>query len=368
MIDLTPEELLVLTWEPVVSAWLGSRWLGDVPVVAGKVTWSARREVQGSIELTVPRWAAERAGEDARDWLPDGDPLHPLERLGQTLTVAIRVSVPGSEPSANRTWLRPAGRFLIAAWEDQGDTVSVRGTSAAGQAIVDDRFTSPTPTMPGGSFASEMRRLIPPTVGAEITGLADRGVPSMSWPESRMDAVQELAKTWPARLREDGTGILRVLPARPSWSPDLVLTDGEGGTVVEALSSASRDGIYNVIVARGQDADNAGIPNFQAISEQLSGPYSTATYGRVVRFFSSPLITSQAAADSSATTMLANELLPALALPVTCASDPRIDMDVPVLIRTSQPDGSTVDRPGWVAGYTMPLTFAADMTLDVELA
>lgn len=360
MIDLTSEELSALVIEPVVSSWLGARWLGDVPVHSGSVTWSARREVQGSLDLVVPRLAASRDGEDQRDWLPDRDPTHALSHHGQVLTVGIRVSTVVTE----RSWLRPLGRFLITGWEDQGGEVAVKGVSVAGQKIVSDRFTSPTPTLAGGTFASELRRLTPPDLGVVIDSrLTDRGVPRMSWPESRMDAIAEICRAWPALLREDGDGVLRVLAPLGDWTaPTVTLTDGVGGTVVEAYPTGSREGVYTVVVARGQDSDDAGIPAYQGIAEQTGGPYDTGTYGRVVRFYSSPLITSQAAAEKSAATLLRDEIQPATALPVTCASDPRIDLDTPVTILTDRA------RHGWVAGFTMPLTHAGDMTLDVELA
>ena len=364
MDDLTTEELQTLQWEPVVSSWLGPRFLGDVPVLSGKVTWSRLREVQGSLELVVPRSAPEHEGEDFRDWSPAGDPTHPLSHHGQTLAVAVRVTT----TVTGRTWLRPCGRFLISRWQVGYDTVTVTGLSVACQKIVDDRFQSPQPTLGGGTFASELRRLVPPAIGMTIDqSLVDRGVPAMAWPESRMSAVQEIAATWPARLRESGDGMMRVLPPVGEWSPGVVLTDGESGTVVEASPEGSRDGIYNIVVARGQSSSDAGIPDFQDVAEQKTGPYATSTYGPVVRFFSSPLITSQNAALQTAKTLLARELAPATTLPVVCASDPRIDLDQPVTVRSQDPDGTTVERYGWVSGYTLPLTHAGDMTLDVEM-
>ena len=359
MIELTDDELQYLTWAPYVSSWHGTRWLGDVPVQDGSVTRSSRREIQGSLDLVVPRWAASHVGEDARDWMPGSDPAHPLSHHGQILTIGVQVTAPVSE----RSWQRPLGRFRITGWEDQGDVVSVRGVSVAGHKIVDDRFTSPTPTRTGGTFASELRRLTPSDIGVIIDpALTDRAVPSMSWPESRMDALKEIAAAWPALLREDGEGTLQVRPLLGEWPEPLwTLTDGQGGTVVDAYSSGSRDGIYNVVVARGQDSDDAGAPTYQGVAEQHGGPFDVDTYGRVVRFFSSPLLYSKTAAERTAATLLADEIRPASSLPVTCAADPRLDLDQPVTIVTDQ------TRRGWIAGYTMPLT-PADMTLDVELA
>ena len=343
-----------LTWEPVVSSWLGPQWLGDVPVAGGSVTWSTRREVPGSLELEVPR-----VTDGPTDWLPDG-PAHPLAHFGQVLVVSLRVSTLVS----GRSETIPYGRFLIQKWEDAGGSVRVSGVSLS-QRIVDDRFVSPTPTRSGGTFASEVRRIVPASLGVAVDpGLEDRLVPAMSWDEDRMAATLELGKAWPARVREDMSGVVRYLPPLEATSPVLTLTDGVGGTVVDAYPSGTREGVHNVVVARGQDSDDSGVPAIQAIAEQTTGPYSVHTYGRVVRFFSSPLIGTTGAAANTATTLLADELRPASTLPVTMAPDPRVELDDLIEIRT---DRGTVRRWGFVSGIQVPLTPDSDMRADVEV-
>lgn len=342
-----------LKWEALVSSWRGTRYLGDVPVAGGSVTWSTSREVQGSLDLLVPR----RMG---RDWLPGRDVLHPLACKGQSLAVTIRTSTLVSQ----RVDIFPVGRFGIAEWQDEGGTIRVSGLSM-GQRLVDDGFTSPMSARLGGTLASELRRLIPASIGLRISPLlADRAVPKMSWGDSRMDAIKELLAAWPARMREDGEGNLQVLPPLPdATTPVARLHDGPGGTVVTAYGSDTRQGIHNIVVARGQDMTDSGIPAYQAVAEQSTGPYAVADYGRVVRYFSSPLITSQHACQASADTMLANSIRPASAEPLTMAPDPRLQMDDPVSVVS---DGGRT-RLGYVSGYQLPLVADSDMRVDVEV-
>lgn len=58
--DQIPADLLAsaYTVEATVESWLGSEYLGQVPVEDGSVSWDASQQVQGSLSLTVPRAGA----------------------------------------------------------------------------------------------------------------------------------------------------------------------------------------------------------------------------------------------------------------------------------------------------------------------
>src|SRR5690606_33659352 len=129
----------------------------------------------------------------------------------------------------------------------------------------------------------------------------------------------------------------------------LTLRDGERGTVEKVGRSDTRDGAYNQVVATSSASDKEDV---QAVVSQTSGPMSISSeYGPVTKKWSSPLIVTAAQAMSSAQTMLASSLLPATSVPVTCAPDPRIDLDDAVeVIR----DGERLW--GWVTAYDLPLT------------
>lgn len=345
-----------LTWEAVVSSWHGSRLLAsDIPVAGGSVAWSTRRDVPGSVDLEVPRTSTV----DGRryDWLPRSAD-HPLSYHGQVLAVSLRVGTLVSR----RVETIPYGRFMVTDFEDTGATVRISGVSLA-QRIVEQRFASPTPTRSSGTFASELRRIVPASLGVRTAGMVDRPVPAMSWDEDRMAAVREVADAWPALVREDmsGTIVFRP-PLGDAVEPVLHLTDlGVAGTVASAYRSGKRDGIYTSVVARGQETDEAGLPTLQGEATQYGGDYGVETFGLVRRFFSSPLITSLGAAHASARTILASSILPATTLPVACTPDPRIELDDLVAVTS---DGHT--SWGWVSGLQMPLTPEPTMRVDIE--
>lgn len=361
-----PADLLssAYTVAATVESWLGSEYLGAVPVEDGSVSWDAGQQVQGSLSLSVPRVGAA-GNEDWRDWDPT-DPTHPLACFGQVLHVSLTI---GSLISS-AWWTVPLGRFLITSVEPGPSTVRVTGKSLL-QRLEEDRLTEPMAPDPAGSMASELRRLVGSRMGLIIDpALRDYPCPSMTWGESRIDAVYEIARSWPAVVREGGDGILYVSPPTPDPTsrPELRLSDGAEGTVVGVAASVSRDKIYNRVVARGQSSDE-GSPSFQAVADQLSGPMRVdGPYGVVPRFFSSPLITSVAQAKSTAEAMLADAVRKKVTVPVEHAPDPRIRLDAHVEVETRPVEG-TPGRTVWgvVAAYEVPLTYRGTQKTDVEV-
>lgn len=364
--DQIPADLLssAYTVAARVESWLGSEYLGAVPVEDGSVSWDASQQVQGSLSLSVPRVGAA-GDEDWRDWDPT-DPTHPLACFGQVLHVSLTI---GSLISS-AWWTVPLGRFLITSVEPGPSTVRVTGKSLL-QRLEEDRLTEPMAPDPAGSMASELRRLVGSRMGLIIDpALRDYPCPSMTWGESRIDAVYEIARSWPAVVREGGDGILYVSPPTPDPTsrPDLRLSDGDEGTVVGVAASVSRDKIYNRVVARGQSSDE-GSPSFQAVADQLSGPMRVdGPYGVVPRFFSSPLITSTAQAKSTAEAMLADAVRKKIKVPVEHAPDPRIRLDAHVEVETRPVEGA-LGRTVWgvVAAYEVPLTYRGTQKTEIEV-
>lgn len=362
-----PADLLssAYTVAATVESWLGAEYLGAVPVEDGSVSWDASQQVQGSLSLSVPRVGAA-GDEDWRDWDPT-DPTHPLACFGQVLHVSLTI---GSLIGGG-WWTVQLGRFLITSVEPGPSTVRVTGKSLL-QRLEEDRLTEPMAPDPAGSMASELRRLVGSRMGLIIDpALRDYPCPSMTWGESRIDAVYEIARAWPAVAHEGGDGILYVSPPvpDPTSRPELRLSDGAEGTVVGVAASVSRDKIYNRIVARGQESSDEGAPSFQAIADQMTGPMRVdGPYGVVPRFFSSPLITSVAQAKSTAEAMLADAVRKKVKVPVEHAPDPRIHLGAHVEVETRPVDGATA-RTMWgvVAAYEVPLTYKGTQKTDVEV-
>lgn len=346
-----------LGWQPVVSAWrAGVLLAASIPVAGGRLVRSTTTDVPERLTLRVPRWASVVPGEPVVDWLPSA-PDSPLSRYG----VELDVSILASSAVDARSWLVRQARVRVQEWREDDDEVEVTGEGVMTR-LVESRLTSPV--QPSGSLVSEARRLLLPGMGLGVgAGLTDRACPAgMAWSGTRLDALTEIATAWPARLRCDEWGQVQLLPPLPDVpTPVLTLTDGVGGTVVGAPRSDTRRGAYNEVVAR---SSASGVEGVQAVAQQTTGPLAVDVYSPVTREWSSPLLWSQAQAQAAAETMLADSLRPAATLPVTCAPDPRIDLDDPVAVVR---DG--VRTWGWVTGVDLPLTVGdGDMRLDVSIS
>lgn len=400
-------------WTPQVSSWLGGDLLADeVPVVSGRLSVDVAQQIPERLTFTVPEWAG------GVSWVPDS-PRHPLAKFGQFVDVSVTVtsSVTGEE------WQTRLGRFQVQAWthDDVAGSVDVECVGLL-QRPGDARFTTPQVPRAGGTLGSEFVRLMVDGIPVLIDErLADRAVPtSFQWDEDRLGALYDLADAWPARIRMDEFGQCRVLPPLGDTPvPVLTFTDGIGGTLVSAPTEDTRDGVYNVVVARSSATDDPSRPPVQGQARVTAGPFSAdGPYGAVVRFWSSPLATTKAQLDASAASLLADAIRPASQRVVTCPPDPRVDVDDAVQVRTGarvaststpesvdggsaftssavaidggaagDPGGyllggaadtsfgeSTVtlydsSEPGWVVGYDLPLT-ASDgpMTVRVGVA
>lgn len=339
-------------WGCKVSSWLGATVLAESVPARGRAVWVRSQKVPESLSLTVPRFSVENNA--TFDWLPGVDAAAPLARFGQVLDVTVHAGgVDGR-----------LGRYLITGWQDRGDAMNVTATGLL-QAAADDRLTTVTAPRDGGTLRSEFLRLLPPNVQASFTGLTDRECPrAMEWPDDRLEALYEIADAWPARLLSDPWGQVQVLPPLGAPVPVVTLTDGEGGTVVSAPPSDTRERSYNRIVARS----SAPGVDVQAVAEVRSGPMSVnGPYGAVTKFFTSPLLLTEDQCFSAAQTQLAAAVRPSRTLQVEMAPDPRIEIDDAVAVITGKGTRWEREERGFVTGVDMPLT-VADGAMRIDVA
>lgn len=333
------------SWRPRVSSWLGGRMLAaDIPVLSGRLTWDASANVPDGLRMTVPRF------DGLYDYLPTVADS-PLARYGQQLDVTITVA--GVDVRM--------GRYLIVEWDYNESTISVTGAGLL-QIAADSRLLTPTSPRDGGTMRSEFLRLLPEQMSAQFDpGLPDRAIPSaMSWDEDRLGALWDIADAWPAVLRPDAWGqVLVKPPVQVSPFPVLSVTDGEGGTVVSVPRADTRDGVYNIVVARSS-ADGV---EASAIATVTSGPMNVATYNPVPRTHTSPLLWTDEQCQATANAMRDESTRKSSILKVTMAPDPRPELDDTIGVTR---DG--VLDLGAVVAVDMPMTVGdGDMRVDVGI-
>lgn len=354
-----PEEVLtgVAGYKAVISAWRnGEVTAGEVPVMGGNLTVDSTKAVPELLTFVVPRW-------DGRDWYPADDTDHPLSAYGQQveLSIVITSAKTGVEYEVK------IGRYLIqSAHLTSTMDVEVQAVGLL-QVVADARLITPLAPRSNGTFASEFRRLAPAGITAQIDdALIDRRIPqSFEWAEDRLAAWYEIADAWPAQLRVDAWGQAVLSPPLPDIpAPVITVKDGDEGTLIADERTVTRDGVYNVVVARSSATDDPNKPPLQAVARQTTGPLAVGTFGEVVKYWTTPLNPNLGSLQKSAATILKNSLRPARVVPVTMLADPRIELDDPVEVRRAYQQ--TVW--GYVTGYSLPLMHRDDATIMVGVA
>jgi hypothetical protein len=366
-----PDEVLAghAGWEVEINSWLGGTVIGaNIPIMAGRITADVSQNVPERLWFRVP----PRSPVNGRSfsWYPGEDVEHPLAAYGQTVTAQIKVTAALN----GAVWVVKLGRFSIQSWAEQDDGSIQVETTGMLQRIATNRLTSPIAPWTTGTLLSEFRRLLPPEFTVTVDpALVDRPCPqSMSWADSRIDALYEIAEAWPARLRTstDGWRLLLLPPLPEVPDPIITLTDGERGVVIQAPDGDSRDEKFNRIVGRSTQTDDFGSPAIQAIAEQDSGPMSVyGNYGVVTKFWSSPLVDTQATAQKSVDTLLAKNLAPTREQKLRMALDPRIGLDTSIKTVMYKDQPTERNRYGWVTSYDIPLTVEdGDQSLTLGLS
>lgn len=214
--------------------------------------------------------------------------------------------------------LLPVGRFRLdrrdTARPGAGSTITGYGLE---QVVQDARFLTPRTTS-GSSAVDLITTLIQEAIpGAVVINRASRdtSVRQVTWDRERWDAIDgtdaSLARAIGAEVYADGRGrfVITDVPTladRPVWTVD----EGPGGVKVSESSSETASGVYNIVVASGDGTDGtAPIGPVIAYDDDPTSPtYWQGPFGPRPRFYSSPLLTSAAAATLAARSVLADSL------------------------------------------------------------
>jgi hypothetical protein len=269
-----------------------------VPVVDWEVTADRGSKTRRTLRATLGDVPVGRSG---------------LSVYGAWLQVDVGVDY--GDGTAERL---PVGRFRI----DTRDTARPGAGSAvtgygAEQAVQDARFLTPR-TASGPSAVGLITTLIREAVpGSVVISRAPRdlAVRQVTWERERWDALDgtdaSLARALGCEVYADGRGRYVIAPVptvgdRPVWA----VTEGPGGVTVTEASGETAAGVYNVVVGSGDGTDGTAPigPVFAYDDDPTSPTYWKGAFGARPRFYSSPLLTTNAAATAAVRSVLADSL------------------------------------------------------------
>ncbi|MFD8199969.1 DUF5047 domain-containing protein [Streptomyces sp. NPDC059701] len=243
--------------------------------------------------------------------------------------------------------LIPQGLFRLDSEDTQRPDggISVQGYGRE-KVVIDDAFLVPRTERNSSTLdliTTLLRESVPDAIVVRRTR-RDAVVRATTWERDRWEAIDgtdvSLARAVGVEVWADGRGrfVISDVPTLadpPVWTVDA----GPGGVLVSASASTSTDGVYNVVVATG-DASNGSIPVGPIIVQDqtpTSPTRVTGPFGRRVRHYSSPLLTTPDQASTAAHSLLANSL--GLAAGLSFTAVPNAALEPGDVVRVDSKDG-----------------------------
>ncbi|WP_109000761.1 DUF5047 domain-containing protein [Streptomyces rishiriensis] len=231
-----------------------------------------------------------------------------------------------------------------------------------GVVVQDDKLTAPYTA--SGTVVSAVTALVQRSISdAEIVStISDMAIGRRVY-DVEADpwaACQEIAAAAGAVVycSPDGVFTIATLPDLSAATPVWDVAAGEGGVYVRASRGMSSSGVYNGVLARGENtADNVAPVSALVVDTDPSSPtYWSGPYGHRPTFYSSPTLITTAACTNAATLKLAAARAPNASGDFSSLPNPALE--VGDVVRLIHPDGSRELHQ--VAGFSVPLSTDGD--------
>ena len=315
---------------------------------SGKITQDARRSMRWNGSLSIPVDAAD---------VPT-KPGDLLTNFGTIVTAALGLELPdGSVAFADtgvfvvdeaKVSLSPSSRLVNLTLVDLADRVARY------------RFETPLTVSAGTDLADAINTVISDRTGSD-PGLSSTGqtlgrqrVFGLDPQTDPWRELLDLAADFSYRIYYNRQGLLVLDSPQP---PDPNSAIPLNYSLNASMAFESRP--PNVVVARGEASDDTPPVQAVALDDDPGSPtYAGVTvggspYGRITRFYASPLLTTQSAADSAAATILNASAGAGATWDVLRAYDPNTDPDdvlfIPLTATESNPlvvDSVDIDIAG----------------------
>jgi hypothetical protein len=342
------------------QAWLGGTLRANLHVVAGSVTADSRRSAMRDATITV---------------VPDAtlsfDALYALLGTpGLKLVVARGFQLPDGVQV-----VAPLGVFLVdeltykrvgaaSGWELTATCtdLSIRITRA--------RWTQPYQIAAGTALADAINAAVLDRWSGAQTIISQATVPNVLGAQAVFQAgdtsdpwadVLGLAASFGWLLSFSPAGVLSAQSVTPQASASPVFTFAAGATAIMTSQAkvVAADQTYNGVIVTGESSANDTPPRGEAWDLNPASPtYLYGPFGAVPMFYSSPMITTQAQAETVAAAMLAGALGKTEQLSWEQVVHPGLaPLDV---VAVQFPDGSSSSYV--IDSLTVPLTVADIMS------
>ncbi|WP_345620024.1 DUF5047 domain-containing protein [Streptomyces ziwulingensis] len=324
----------------------------EIPHTGGSVTVDRTQAIRRTCTITV-----------ADPTLIPRTPADELATYGARLRISRGVDYGDGSPPE----LVPLGVFRLDSVDgdvNEGPvTLSGKDLSAI---IIDDKFT--TPYRVAGTVVSAITELIQRSVpGADVINRitnATIGSRTFDVEADPWAGVQEIAAAAGAECyaSPDGEFILATLPDLLAADPVWTIEATEGGVYISGNRAMTSDGVYNGVLARGENtSENSPPVQYMAWDTDPNSPtYYNGPYGRRPQFHSSSTLTTTSACKQAADLLLAKAKAPNASGDIASLPNPALEPgDV---LRVMHEDGTRELHQA--AAFTVPLDLGGDFPIS----
>ena|SRR5882724_6528298 len=323
-----------------------------IPIMAGSVTVDGTADVRSTLDLTTDGTRMWPTTTSSTLLLPYGNEVY-VERgvaYGGDSTEYVglgyfRIQQPDQQQPPNGP-IRLAGRDRMAG-------------------IVDGRLLAPVQFLAGtqlGDVVAELVFDVYPGATIEWDDATDTDTLSRSLlAESDRfgflnDLISSVAKIW----YWDYRGVLVVKSLPDPGVPVFDVSAGTGGVLTGMKRQLARDGVYNAVVATGEATDSVPPARGVAFDNNPDSPtYFFGPFGPVPKFFSSPLMTTDAQCAAAAATLLQSNLGLAYSVDLSLVPNPALEPYDPVTVRAARTEPFETHV---LSKLAVPLTAAGAMS------
>lgn len=351
MIPVSARFLAALRGDHAISASAylappGTAWPGiPVAIIGGTLTVDVDAQIRRQAELEIAFSLADPATVDIVRNLPFGGYC----RIFRGIRFA--------DGSVERCLM---GTFRVDAvsWPELQGTASLTLNDRMGQ-IIDEALQVPyvaSGQKPSNAIVALVQQVFGGTIAYHVstTPASEPTLTDVVYEEDRAAAISDLAAGISAAAYFDYLGdfVLKPLAAAPPPVADWVIDSGENGVLVSALESLDRSAVRNGVAVRAQ-ADPATPPLYSLATDtdpdsptRWGGPF-----GHVPLIVNSSSIQTQAAADSTAASLLRLRLGLSRTLELRTVPNPALEGGDYLEIR--HPDGRT--ETAYANGFSLDM-------------
>lgn len=230
--------------------------------------------------------------------------------------------------------LVPVGVFRIDSVEGDVDEgpVTIQGKSL--ECIVgDDKFTAPyrASGTAVGAITSLIQRSLPDATVTTAASVVDAAIGARVFDieGDPWEAVRELATAIGAEVYADadGTFVISDLPDLLTTPPAWTVSVGDGGAYISAARGMNSDGVYNGVLARGENTESNTAPVSSLVVDGDSGSptYWDGPFGRRPMFYSSSTLITTGQCTAAATLKLRAAQAPNATANLTSMANPALE-------------------------------------------